>query len=443
MERVRRVGKKTVREDFTMYESRQASREIPFDLFGVRPSQDVLRSVTAASEETTFSGVRVSGNDAVSFNRSVLFSSLKALCQELLDAYGDGSPPKTFTWVNDFQIVTDPDLIRTLSEKVVALIRGGDRGRRTLDLAPPEFVDFSKVAHLRFSFLREAEHSDVSLEQYLSTLTEADQLTDLDLDRLRSQHSVEAVDESGERIDAWPVFRCLTGEIHHERASYVLEDGDFYLIDRDYLKALNAYLESIAQYGGVLPRGKEEQTEGEYNDDAADTRDEYLLLDRKTVRISNRTSSIEICDLLSNKGDLIHVKRKLSSSSLSHLFAQGFVSADLLVRSPEYRREVRKKMRAAVNQKPAPVRPSFEHLLDALDPDGIAARDYRIVYAVIAEWNGRSLVDAMPFFSKVNLREHVEDLKAMGYKVAFAKIPGPGPVTPAPVPRGAPVPAAP
>ena len=441
MERVRRVGKKTVREDCTMYESRQAGREIPFDRFGFRPGRDVLRSVAAASEEKKFSGVLLSANDAISFNRSVLFSSLKAVCQELVDAYGDGAAPKPFTWVNDFQIITAPDLIRTLSDKVVALIRGDDTGRHTLDLAPPEFIDFSKVAHFRFSFLRAAEHSDVSLEQYISTLTEADRFTDLDLESLRSRHIVEAVDESGECIDAWSVFRCLTGGIRHEHTTYVLEDGDFYLIDRNYLRALNAYIESVPQYTEVLPKGREEQTEGEYNDAAADARSKYLLLDRKTVRISNRTSSIEICDLLSNKGDLIHVKRKLSSSSLSHLFAQGFVSADLLVRNPEYRREVRKKVQAAVSKKLAAVRPSFNDLLDAIDPDGITARDYRIVYAVIAKWNGRSLVDAMPFFSKVNLREHIEDLKAMGYKVAFAKIQGPAPVTRARAPRGAPAPA--
>jgi uncharacterized protein (TIGR04141 family) len=57
------------------------------------------------------------------------------------------------------------------------------------------------------------------------------------------------------------------------------------------------------------------------------------------VKVKGKTTPIEICDLLSEEGRFIHVKRKLSSSSLSHLFAQGYVSAELLQENSEYRLE--------------------------------------------------------------------------------------------------------
>jgi hypothetical protein len=40
----------------------------------------------------------------------------------------------------------------------------------------------------------------------------------------------------------------------------------------------------------------------------------------------------------------------------------------------------------------------------------------------VSQWGDRNLVQALPFFSKVNLRRHADDLRRMGYKVAFKRI---------------------
>lgn len=39
------------------------------------------------------------------------------------------------------------------------------------------------------------------------------------------------------------------------------------------------------------------------------------------------SSGIEFCDVLSDEGELIHVKKKSRSAALSHLFAEGAASA--------------------------------------------------------------------------------------------------------------------
>ena len=65
-----------------------------------------------------------------------------------------------------------------------------------------------------------------------------------------------------------------------------------------------------------------EIAEGEYNAIAAKV-GQRVLMDKQTVTIPGKTSAIEVCDVLTDNRQLIHVKRKFSSNALSHLFGQG------------------------------------------------------------------------------------------------------------------------
>jgi uncharacterized protein (TIGR04141 family) len=84
------------------------------------------------------------------------------------------------------------------------------------------------------------------------------------------------------------------------------------------------------------------QTEGEYNYAAltrADWRSSAALLDGRFIRLPGQYP-VEACDILSDRGEFIHVKRKARSSTLSHLWEQAFVSAQLLRRRAEARFQV-------------------------------------------------------------------------------------------------------
>ena len=119
------------------------------------------------------------------------------------------------------------------------------------------------------------------------------------------------------------------------------------ILKPNFMAALDKEIKSIDESTADLPPSPGDKPEGEYNEDAANHSNEHLLLDKKSVRIPSKTSPIEICDVLTADKKMIHVKRKLSSSSLSHLFSQGFVSGDLLVTSAEYRDACVKKIDAA------------------------------------------------------------------------------------------------
>ncbi|MGH9043639.1 MAG: DUF6119 family protein, partial [Acidimicrobiales bacterium] len=48
--------------------------------------------------------------------------------------------------------------------------------------------------------------------------------------------------------------------------------------------------------------------------------------------------------------------------------------------------------------------------------------DYEIVYAIVARWRGRSLVQALPFFSKISLRHIAHELHSRGFGVTCIQV---------------------
>ena len=144
--------------------------------------------------------------------------------------------------------------------------------------------------------------------------------------------------------DRWSMRDCLDGQIVTSGDTFLIEEGTFYRIEPDYLAQLNQDVDAIPDSSVELPPSRRESDEGTlkeidegtYNERASVPAD-HLLLDKKTVIVPGRTSPIEVCDLLTLDRQLVHVKRKFSSSALSHLFGQGYVSAELLIDSEAYR----------------------------------------------------------------------------------------------------------
>ncbi len=184
----------------------------------------------------------------------------------------------------------------------------------------------------------------------------------------------------------------------------------------DFIATINEQVARIARATVRLPESKMQDKgdmpEGDYNDLAANSNTtDYRLMDRHNVVITGRTSPIEVCDILTLQRQLICVKRKFSSATLSHLFSQGETAGTLLVDSAEFRKAVREKLQ----EEP----PAFAKLFD---DQTFRAADFEIVHAIIADWQGDKLVDRLPFFSKVNLVNRLRHLRRIGYSVTYAPI---------------------
>jgi uncharacterized protein (TIGR04141 family) len=162
--------------------------------------------------------------------------------------------------------------------------------------------------------------------------------------------------------------------------------------------------------------------EDEYNRIAATSSPNYLLLDKVFVRSPERTSPIEVCDILTSDGEFVHVKKGWGASLLSHLFSQGAVSAELLASLPAFRQEALEKISTAEESRIKEAHDSsFRRRFQSFRPDALVPKNHPIVFGVVGEWRGSGL-ERLPFFSKVNLRRNVERLRGLGFDCFYKRI---------------------
>jgi uncharacterized protein (TIGR04141 family) len=280
-------------------------------------------------------------------------------------------------------------------------------------------VDWDRVVSFRYHFdrpqgrAREAvRHPDIRLRDYLAGLIRTGRLDNLSYDYLRAAR-IHAVDGNGGDVHEWSAWKCLVGEVSIDEKTYILDEGDFYEVRDDYMAELNIAIKAIPLAKINLPSSTPIEEEGDYNCRAARNDTNLLLLDKKTVKVNTKTTAIEICDLLTSSRQLVHVKRHLGSSDLSHLFAQGVVSACLLQESPEFRKKTIEKIDQMTEQS------TFAFI----KADSFITSEFEVVYAIAERWAGRTFDQALPFFSKINLREAIQNLHGRGFRVSLHQIP--------------------
>ncbi len=414
---VRSVDSKTIAGN-TFNTRRQSDRRTDFEAFSVDTARDFLRTIVGRPAKPDLWGTRMSGGHGLTANPVIEFDKLGTYCKTIFSTYSDGSPPDAFSWINKLKPVGE----KALRDQIVAFVVNTFSNNDDLVIAVPELIEWDAVKHFKFSCIPDLEFADpedVDLSDELDNLATPKKLS---VDNMK-KWKLEAYDDNDNLAHSWPLLRCISGQLVFDGETYIAAEGDYYLVEAGFLKELDDFVAEIKETGHPLPKAVHDPPEGEYNETAANSTPDYLLLDKKTVRLTSKTSPIEICDVLTEDGAFIHVKRKLGSSSLSHLFAQGTVSADLLLMSEEYREKTDAKIAEAEEDRAADTGDnSFKGRFPRFSGDPVVPRDHEIVYAVAAKWNGRSLVDALPFFSKVNLRRHKEDLTRMGYPVTFARI---------------------
>jgi uncharacterized protein (TIGR04141 family) len=443
--RLRSVSARTIASN-PIRTRRQADRKATFETFGIDIQRDLVNAVTGMPMNSEYWGTRMSGADSLSANPEVEFTELGEFCKQVTHIHKKETYKQEFEFIENLNTVTDEqlkeDLIRDLVETLV-------ESPQEISLTVPEIIDFDKVANFGFSLYKskkDAQHRTEEKVQIGDKFVDPD---DADLSVLREKQPesklleaiterwyMEAYSNQGEVEYSWPLINCLTREFTRDRHNYILSEGEFFEIGSSFLRQLNRFVRSLPKKKHSLVNCCGGISEEIYNKNAAGAEETLLCMDRKTVRIQDdqeTTSSIEVCDLLTEGGCFIHVKKNYGSSALSHLFAQGSVSADLLLRSTPYREATLQEIKEQEKGKKSPAKSSgaptyvgvFSKLLaDDEDParvkESINPRRFEIAYAIIDDWGNKSLVNGLPFFSKVNLRKHVEYLRRMGYKVSVA-----------------------
>lgn len=358
-------------------------------------------------------GKSVAGKDQLLIAPNVDFTNIGDIIDLSLSQYNKTIYQNHFPWYDNIQIEQDSVTCDALNAKLSSDLSTGVYDK--FSFAAPEVYD--PLTTQGFSFTPKGEtFFDLEFDEFISYLQTLP-TNDFSVDYLKGR-KIYVKDANGEEVDKWSAFDCLNYETEVLNQKYILFKGEWYKVSSEYFSELVSYFNNRLRdtHAGAptvlitlpdFPRVKDYR-EGTYCIDVANDNPTIISLDQKNVKVSKTLSSIEPCDLLSSDGKFIHLKKKYGSSALSHLFAQGKVSAELLKTEDRFRKGLRKKIRTEgkINQGIVP--------LGKIDP-----AKYQIIFGII---DNKSGILKLPFFSMVNFQATGKYLEALGYEVFITKI---------------------
>jgi uncharacterized protein (TIGR04141 family) len=367
--------------------------------FGIDIEQDLLRAVTGRSNVAKF-GKMITGKDAFATSAKFDVDDIRDLLEICLTQYLSDAYKQDFDWIDQLEDVRSSAVLASLNAELVARINASNFDR--MWMAPPDIVSWADVLGFKYARPKKGDlHEDLSM---LDLLASADGKP-LTLEWLRgtSVYLISAEDE--ETHLHWPAYRCIYAEIVEAGSLFVLNAGKWYKVDDDFTQSVNddfagipdAVLQTVAYH---------HENEGAYNVALSASLHNSVCLDADMIPHGGGKSSIEFCDVLTADRKLVHVKRYSGSAQLSHLFAQGAVSAEAFASDPSFREKVNAKLPPHLQLADTTLRPN--------------TAEYEVVYAIISRSNKPLDV---PFFSKVTVRNAARQVRGFGYKVSKLKIP--------------------
>lgn len=381
---------------------------------GVNLEGEFVRKLAGHVESTglTLDGSVLAG-DSIAFKSTTDLATVQQTLANMLTSVDDSEAQEGFEFVDALEpLRSNEDVSVRLDQRLVEeLLQQGDRDEtefetQIVEFAPPDDVRMDEVDEI---IVQNGRRTAVLTEFSIAALRAA--LRSLNT-RVTTQilKNVQLVptDTNGEPVGQQTSLRnWLIFEVGNATERYVLTLGRWFRLQESYTEKLDSDLGRIDDLTSSLglPDTTDSEHEKDYNARAASQLEgTVLLMDRILIKTEDG-DRVESCDLLHHDGHLIHVKRYNGSQTLSHLFSQGAVSAQLL-RGDEVMRN------------------HFVETVTASDVRFAAAANNapRIVTYAIALKDSKDLPTGLPTFSKVNLRDFAKQLRQTGVTPTLARI---------------------
>jgi uncharacterized protein (TIGR04141 family) len=399
-DRIRSIDRKAL--DATGRHSReQASRNIPIIEFGLDIDKDILHAVMGPPEDISL-GRRFAGADALSVVVGTKVENLPTLLETYMNQYRKRTYRDRFPWVDNIKEVSDRGLRTVLDRDLEKLIK--ERKLERIWMAVPELVDWHDVKGFSFTYSEEQNLlDDIGFDSFLVHVHHPDEINIATLHR----HRVYCISaETDAPKSEWSVYKCIYAEIDRNKSTFLLNDGRWYEVARGYVREIDDAIQRIPQLKGLTLPKFTDQNEKDYNNRVSKGNPlMYALMDRKMIPYGGGNSKIEFCDLYTRNRQIIHVKRYGGSGTLSHLFAQGYVSASIFLNDDKFRKAVNDEFPDSHKLHPGSGR--------------LKSSDYEVAFVIASKVVGQLV---LPFFSRVTLRSAVSQLRNMGYGVTLTKV---------------------
>lgn len=342
----------------------------------------------------------VGGSQMLSLTTKSALTELPAVLTWLLETFVSDAYKTTFPYLDNFLPIRKGDpILKPLGEALSGAI--ATPGTQRLGVASPDDIFGEEVDHYKITGdgRRRDGFDELTLDEVLAQIADTRKIDPLEQLRITPFAAGGDPIRTARKLRDYFIYETTVGG-----ATYVFCLGHWYRVDGDYVKQINDQVGMIEDVGAKLNLPKWcTGDEGEYNKMVAAGRN-WLLLDKQNFRIKGTThQKVEIADLITEAGDFVCVKRMESSATLSHLFSQAAVSADMYqLNAQGYRQHV--------------------CTLVAAHFPGLKLPDKPTMVMAIATDKPGPLADSLFFFSKVNLVQRQRDIARAGFTPALARI---------------------
>lgn len=355
---------------------------------------EILKKAVAKCDDKLFANNNIIGGDGITITVPYKCDNIENFLIESYKKYKSDKYKEHFSWLDNIRNVRDSNLKKQLELELINNINNKEFDK--VWMAVPEIIDWNNVSCFKFR-KRDIGENDISIETFIKIFDNEH----IETFNQISSKSVSAYDLNDNESYTWPAHKCLMCEINYLDNIYCYNSGKWYVVNGDYGAEILKYHNSleISEREFIECSDKYEK---EYNKKLCKSIAGSYLMDCNNIEaIESGRSTVELCDVLTNDKELIHIKKGESSSYLSHLFNQARVSSDLL-----YYENFRKKANAKIGN-------------NYFNND-FKSSDYTIILGIIT--NKEEKLPKIPFFSKVAIKYLVQDLTKMGYTVKLKNI---------------------
>lgn len=201
--------------------------------FGIDVEQDLISSVTGKSRFSEL-GKTITGKDSLSASVKVDVSNIRTFLGTCYERYLSTEYKTDFGWIDQIADVRNPQRVDELNALLIAKLTKKDLA--TIWMAVPEVVDWVDIKGFRYQRRKQAELvDDLDIKDYLVAIEDKP----LDVDFLK-RSPIYRVSAKTDEIEAtWTAYQCIYAELSHNGRLYILNNGKWYEIVKDFAKQIN------------------------------------------------------------------------------------------------------------------------------------------------------------------------------------------------------------
>lgn len=387
--------------------------------FQIDRDRNILNSLSGIPTNENIA-ISLEGRDGLKFRKKTTLKEIRSSIEFFYDNYNRSTYINNgFEWIDKIRPIEDKPLIEELDlELANKIFNDCDNISLYIDWEDSFIEDNNDVKYL----LTGTGNKKVDMmNDSIDFCSYVDYLRDLNVNNFLKKiqqnnievYAVELNNNDSDKVFSQKIYDSIIEQLDLNDSTYLLYKSQWYKIDEEFIGETNNKIRDIQSSDIDYPKAlkfrvdnkDKNEPEGEYNERFSNLDDHYFLMDKNLYQVPNQGhSKIEVCDIYIHENNFIHIKHRSSSSQFSHLFSQAYVSAAMLLNNPNFKDFVNELIQR--NERDVDVSFNTE-----INPEEI-----KIIIAVIDPKNNDTL-EFLPFFSKINLLNIIQNIEQMGFVV--------------------------